>query len=96
LRKEQIQESLSPYVVLALLTSNNDNSWCMYIDSRTINKIIMGYKFQFPSWIYFRSIKYGKYLLRKLIYRVDTIIFEFSLRMSERQPSRQNKSYMSG
>jgi hypothetical protein len=45
LAKGHIWESLGPYTVLALLTPKNDETWRMCVDSHTINKNKVRYKF---------------------------------------------------
>lgn len=48
LKKWLIQQSLSPFVIPALLTLKNNGSWYTCIDSYVINKITMRYKFLIP------------------------------------------------
>lgn len=43
-----VRESLSPYVVLTLMTPKKNSSWWMHVNSKLINKIVIKYQLSIP------------------------------------------------
>lgn len=66
LQKGHIKETMSQYAFSALLTLKKDNSYGIYIDSKTINMIIVYYKFLIPKLDDMLDMLYGPILFSKI------------------------------
>lgn len=49
MKENFVNKSISPCVVPALRTSKKNETWCMFVDSRATNKIMVKYCFSIPK-----------------------------------------------